>query len=81
LRFWTTYAFLFKSVTSEINTQTWGGGRELDLQRHGLKLLPRNPSSFTPTVDGRFLLMGPDASLNEAEISKFSENDAKAYPE
>ncbi|KAH9557187.1 hypothetical protein CY35_07G071600 [Sphagnum magellanicum] len=55
--------------------------QELDLQRHGLKLLPRNPSSFTPTVDGRFLLMGPDASLNETEISKFSENDAKAYPE
>lgn len=54
--------------------------RELDLTRHGLKLLPRNPSSFTPTVDGRFLLMGPDSKLNEAEISKFSKHDAAAYP-
>uniref|UniRef100_A0A7I4AX58 Amine oxidase domain-containing protein n=1 Tax=Physcomitrium patens TaxID=3218 RepID=A0A7I4AX58_PHYPA len=54
--------------------------QELDLTRHGLKLLPRNPSSFTPTVDGRFLLMGPDSKLNEAEISKFSKHDAAAYP-
>lgn len=48
--------------------------------RHGLKLLPRNPSSFTPTRDGKFLLMGSDVKLNEAEISKFSKNDAAAYP-
>jgi phytoene dehydrogenase-like protein len=54
--------------------------QELELERHGLKLLPRSPSSFTPCLDGRYLLLGPDAELNHSEISKFSENDACAYP-
>src|SRR2546427_7722023 len=30
--------------------------RDLELQRHGFELLPRNPSSFTPFPDGRYLL-------------------------
>ncbi|XP_010254832.1 PREDICTED: pyridine nucleotide-disulfide oxidoreductase domain-containing protein 2 isoform X2 [Nelumbo nucifera] len=54
--------------------------RELELGRHGLKLLKRNPSSFTPCLDGRYLLLGPDAELNHSEISKFSKQDAEAYP-
>ncbi|KAL5987739.1 hypothetical protein ACLOJK_035491 [Asimina triloba] len=54
--------------------------RDLDLKRHGLKLLKRNPSSFTPCLDGRYLLLGPDAALNHSQISKFSAKDAEAYP-
>lgn len=54
--------------------------RELELSRHGLKLLKRNPSSFTPCVDGRYLLLGSDKELNSSEISKFSKRDAEAYP-
>ncbi|CAN6482036.1 unnamed protein product [Victoria cruziana] len=54
--------------------------RELELSRHGLKLLKRNPSSFTPCLDGRYLLLGPDDALNYSEISKFSRRDALAYP-
>ncbi|KAH7520037.1 hypothetical protein FEM48_Zijuj08G0101200 [Ziziphus jujuba var. spinosa] len=54
--------------------------RELELARHGLKLLKRNPSSFTPCLDGRYLLLGPDKDLNHSEISKFSKRDADAYP-
>ncbi|XP_057727351.1 uncharacterized protein LOC130943477 isoform X2 [Arachis stenosperma] len=53
---------------------------ELELPKHGLKLLKRNPSSFTPCLDGRYLLLGPDKGLNHSEISKFSLNDADAYP-
>ncbi|KAK3017162.1 hypothetical protein RJ639_007837 [Escallonia herrerae] len=53
---------------------------ELELPRHGLKLLKRNPSSFTPCLDGRYLLLGPDKELNTSEISKFSKRDAEAYP-
>src|SRR5215211_1248452 len=33
--------------------------RDLELKRHGFKMLPRNPSSFTPFPDGRSLLLGP----------------------
>ncbi|GJM95071.1 hypothetical protein PR202_ga11767 [Eleusine coracana subsp. coracana] len=54
--------------------------RDLELERHGLKLLPRSPSSFTPCLDGRYLLLGPDAEMNFSEISKFSSKDAMAYP-
>ncbi|KAF6166655.1 hypothetical protein GIB67_005517 [Kingdonia uniflora] len=54
--------------------------KELELGRHGLKLLKRNPSSFTPCLDGRYLLLGPDAALNHSQISKFSKKDAEAYP-
>ncbi|KAL0350349.1 UNVERIFIED_CONTAM: Pyridine nucleotide-disulfide oxidoreductase domain-containing protein 2 [Sesamum radiatum] len=54
--------------------------QELELARHGLKLLKRSPSSFTPSRDGRYLLLGPDKELNYSEISKFSKRDAEAFP-
>lgn len=54
--------------------------RELELGRHGYRILPRDPSSFTPLEDGRSLLMGPDAALTRREIAKFSARDAEAYP-
>ena len=54
--------------------------RELRLNEHGLKILPRSPSSFTPLPDGRSLTMGPEPGLNQREISKFSTRDATAYP-
>jgi phytoene dehydrogenase-like protein len=53
---------------------------ELELKRHGLELLRRQPSSFTPFPDGRHLLLGADAALNHREIAKFSSRDAEAYP-
>ncbi|XP_022892659.1 pyridine nucleotide-disulfide oxidoreductase domain-containing protein 2-like isoform X1 [Olea europaea var. sylvestris] len=54
--------------------------KELELKKHGLKMLKRSPSSFTPCLDGRYLLLGPDKELNYLEISKFSKRDAEAYP-
>lgn len=53
---------------------------ELRLKHHGLRILPRNPSSFTPMLDGRHLLMGPDEQENHRQISKFSPRDAEQYP-
>ncbi|XP_057434899.1 uncharacterized protein LOC130727704 isoform X1 [Lotus japonicus] len=54
---------------------------ELELgSKHGLKLLRSNPLSFTPCLDGRYLLLGTDKHLNHSEISKFSQKDAEAYP-
>lgn len=55
--------------------------QELELAKHGYKVLNRNPSSFTPLPDGRSLLMGPDEALNHREIAKFSARDADAYPQ
>ena len=54
--------------------------RDLDLKRHGFKMLPRNPSSFTPFPDGRSLMLGPNKSLTQREVSKFSTKDAAALP-
>ena len=54
--------------------------QDLDLERHGYRILPKDPAFFSPFPDGRYLLMGPDAALNHREISKFSVKDAEAYP-
>src|SRR5256885_7830491 len=54
--------------------------RELELKRHGFAMLPRNPSSFTPLPDGRYLLMGPDKEMTRREVSKFSRKDAENLP-
>ncbi|HZP13830.1 MAG TPA: NAD(P)/FAD-dependent oxidoreductase [Nevskiaceae bacterium] len=54
--------------------------RDLELAKFGYKVLPRSPSSFTPCLDGRSLLLGPDEEFNRREIAKFSARDAEAYP-
>src|SRR5215210_7020501 len=54
--------------------------RDLELKRHGFKMLPRNPSSFSPLPDGRSLMLGADPELNRQEISKFSTRDADQLP-
>ncbi len=54
--------------------------RDLRLEDYGLRILERNPSSFTPFPDGRSLLLGSDADLTQREISKFSGRDAERYP-
>lgn len=54
--------------------------RELDLRRYGFEMLPRNPSSFSPFPDGRYLLLGPDKEATRREVSKFSTADADALP-
>ncbi len=55
--------------------------RDLRLKPYGLKILPRNPSSFTPLLDGRSLLLGHDMGENQREIAKFSQRDAERYPQ
>jgi len=53
---------------------------DLRLRHHGLTILRRNPSSFTPLLDGRSLTMGPDEEATRQQISQFSSTDANAYP-
>ena len=54
--------------------------RDLRLKDYGFEVCERNPSSFSPFLDGRHLFLGPDAQMNVREISKFSAKDAEAYP-
>jgi phytoene dehydrogenase-like protein len=54
--------------------------RDLHLADHGFALLERNPASFSPFPDGRFLIMGPDREETQQQIAKFSRRDAENYP-
>ncbi len=53
---------------------------ELELVKHGMLVLPM-PTSFTPTADGDYLLLGPDAETNYHEIARHAKQDAEAYRE
>ncbi|KAL5754648.1 hypothetical protein ACOSP7_022868 [Xanthoceras sorbifolium] len=54
--------------------------RDLELKKHGLKLLKPTATSFTPCLDGRYMLLGFNEEHNYSEIAKFSKHDAYAYP-
>jgi phytoene dehydrogenase-like protein len=48
--------------------------RELELARHGLRVVERGLSNFLPLEDGRFLKIG--AGRTQREVEKFSARDA-----
>ncbi len=52
---------------------------EMNLARHGLKVVLRPMAYFSPTPDGRHLLLGRDAAENRATLAALSKNDAVAY--
>lgn len=49
--------------------------RDLQLEKHGLKVVERELSNFLPTEDGRYLAAG--AGRTHAEVAKFSQRDAQ----
>jgi phytoene dehydrogenase-like protein len=49
--------------------------RDLELPKHGLKILERRLANFLPTADGRYLAAGGDRT--RAEVAKFSTADAE----
>jgi len=51
--------------------------RELDLHRHGLRIVERRALNFLPTADGRYLLTGEGRT--QREMAKFSARDAERY--
>ncbi len=54
--------------------------RDLRLRDYGFELLERNPASFSPFLDGRYLMLGSDKRDELDEIAKFSRKDAERYP-
>jgi phytoene dehydrogenase-like protein len=54
--------------------------RDLKLRDYGFEPIERNPASFSPFLDGRYLMLGTGSSKDVAEISKFSKRDAENYP-
>ncbi|MEJ1962394.1 MAG: NAD(P)/FAD-dependent oxidoreductase [Gammaproteobacteria bacterium] len=49
--------------------------RDLELARHGLRVVERRLSNFLPTSDGRYLVTG--GGRTKAEVAKFSARDAE----
>ena len=54
--------------------------RELELERFGYHVYPKDPAFFSPFPDGRYLLMWSDTRATCEEIAKFSAHDAEVYP-
>src|SRR5262245_63577445 len=49
--------------------------RDLELARHGLRIVERRASNFLPTDDGRYLKVGGERTREE--VAKFSARDAE----
>src|SRR6187551_3100069 len=67
----TTFSYALSLLRPEII-------HELDLVRHGFLPLMM-PSSFHPTGDGGYLLLGDDHAQNVQEVRRHSRHDADAY--
>ena len=52
---------------------------DMDLGRHGLRVVERKASNFLPFDDGRYLLTGEGRT--QGEVAKFSARDAERLPE
>ena len=52
---------------------------DLNLHRHGLKIVERRAQNFLPTPEGRYLLTGEGRT--QSEIAKFSARDGRRYDE
>ena len=54
--------------------------RELQLERFGYRVDAKDPAFFSPFPDGRYMFMWQNRAKTLAEIAKFSQRDAEAYP-
>jgi len=54
--------------------------RDLELERFGYQVDPKDPAFFSPFPDGRCLFLWRDRRKNLEEIARFSRRDAEAYP-
>jgi phytoene dehydrogenase-like protein len=55
--------------------------REMQLEKHGLKLISPDVATVSLTPDGRALTLYRNLEKSAQEISKFSQKDAARYPE
>src|SRR5713226_10521276 len=53
---------------------------DLELERFGYCVDPKDPAFFSPFPDGRHLFMWQDRKKTLDEISRFSRRDAEVYP-
>jgi phytoene dehydrogenase-like protein len=54
--------------------------QDLQLGRHGYKILPKDPPYFSPRLDGQHFFMWRDMAKTRAELARLSRRDAERYP-
>src|SRR6185503_5732857 len=54
---------------------------DLELERFGFHLYPKDPAFFTAFPDGRHLFFWQDMGATQKQLARFSKRDAEAYPE
>lgn len=54
--------------------------KDLELEKFGFAVYPKNPAFFSPFPDGRYLILWSDTGKTCDEIRKFSTRDAEQYP-
>ena len=54
---------------------------DLNLHRHGLRVVERPFSNFLPLADGGSFRLGPDLAATQAEVARFSRRDAGRLPD
>jgi phytoene dehydrogenase-like protein len=54
---------------------------DLEMERFGYQVYPKDPAFFSPFPDGRYLILWSDTGKTCEEIRKFSVRDAEAYPQ
>src|ERR1700685_2437250 len=52
---------------------------ELELERFGYRVTPKDPAFFSVYPDGRYLFFWSDEQKTLGEIAKFSKRDAEAF--
>jgi phytoene dehydrogenase-like protein len=55
--------------------------RDLNLARHGLRIIERAVSNFLPLSDSQYLKIGGSLVATQAEVARYSLKDAEALPE
>jgi phytoene dehydrogenase-like protein len=53
---------------------------DLELERHGLIAVPKDPQMFVPSVDGASFFVWRDMARTQVELSRLHSKDADAYP-
>jgi phytoene dehydrogenase-like protein len=71
--------YRFDSVTSDAGWLTPALIRELELQKHGLQLLPPEESLVTPLSDGRALAIWRDVQRSYASVRSHSPRDSQNW--
>jgi phytoene dehydrogenase-like protein len=72
--------YKFSSLASGASALSPAVITDLNLDQHGLQIIPTDPLIFSPQPDGSYLTIWHDVTRTAKEIAKYSQADADAYP-